>query len=241
MSYNVHSCVGNDGKLSVERIAEVIDSCSAHVVCLQELDVGRTRTGAVDQAQKIAEQLKMEFHFHPALSFEKEHYGDAILSRHPLKMMRAAALPGLTSRPHLEPRGALWVSVNVEGAEVQLLNTHLGLAAKERLAQIEALCGSTWLGHEECRGPIILCGDLNALPASSVYRKLRRQLRDTQRNLRGNWPKATFPSRFPLARIDHIFVNEHLDVTAVRVPKDPLVRIASDHLPLVVDLTIQSR
>src|SRR4051812_7214833 len=45
MTYNVHSCRGTDSKLSVERIAAVISDCSADLVCLQELDVGRIRSG----------------------------------------------------------------------------------------------------------------------------------------------------------------------------------------------------
>jgi endonuclease/exonuclease/phosphatase family metal-dependent hydrolase len=236
MTYNVHSCIGTDGALSVERIAKVIEQYTADIVCLQELDVGRSRTGAVDQALKIAELLSMEFFFHPALNLAEERYGDAVLSRHPLQFVRAGALPGLVSRPNLEPRGALWVSVQIDGVTFQLINTHLGLAAKERLAQIDALFGSEWLGRADCRGPVILCGDLNALPGSSVYRKVRQRLRDAQASLPGHWPKATFPSRFPLGRLDHVFVNEFFEIAGVHVPREPFVRVASDHLPLLVDL-----
>jgi endonuclease/exonuclease/phosphatase family metal-dependent hydrolase len=63
----VHRCVGVDGRLSPERIAEVIASCQADIVALQELDVCRARTGGVDQAHMIARRLGMEMHFHPAL------------------------------------------------------------------------------------------------------------------------------------------------------------------------------
>ena len=41
----------------------------------------------------------MEFHFHPALALEEELYGDAVLSRFPLKLVHAGPLPGLLSRP----------------------------------------------------------------------------------------------------------------------------------------------
>ena len=44
MTYNVHSCLGMDGKLSPARIARVIAQCNPDVVALQELDVRRART-----------------------------------------------------------------------------------------------------------------------------------------------------------------------------------------------------
>lgn len=54
VTYNVHRCLGVDGKLSPGRIAEVIAETGADVVALQELDVRRARSGGVDQAEAIA-------------------------------------------------------------------------------------------------------------------------------------------------------------------------------------------
>ena len=239
MTYNVHSCVGMDGKLSTSRIARVIAQCKPDVVALQELDVGRVRTREIDQAHAIARELEMEFHFHPALRLEEELYGDAVLSRWPMRLVRAAGLPTLQGRPDLEPRGALWVAVDVDGREIQLVNTHLGLLSKERLAQVQALLGPEWLEHPDCRGPVILCGDFNAIPASSAYRRLRGRLRDAQLALNGHRPKQTFFSRYPVNRIDHIFVGSGVEVLDVDVPRTQLIRSASDHLPLVIDIRLE--
>ena len=52
LTYNVHRCVGVDRKLDVARIVGVIAEHEPDIVCLQELDVGRARTGYVDQAQE---------------------------------------------------------------------------------------------------------------------------------------------------------------------------------------------
>ncbi len=49
MTYNVHRCVGGDGVRSPLRIARVIAEYRPDVVALQELDVGRARTGGGDQ------------------------------------------------------------------------------------------------------------------------------------------------------------------------------------------------
>ena len=53
LTYNVHRCVGVDRRLDVGRIADVIAEHEPDIVCLQELDVGRARTGLVDQASGL--------------------------------------------------------------------------------------------------------------------------------------------------------------------------------------------
>jgi len=238
MTYNVHSCIGMDGKLSPERIARVIARSAPDVVALQELDMGRARTEGVDQAHIIAQCLEMDFHFHPAMHIEEERYGDAILTHLPLRLVKAGTLPGLAGKSGLEPRGVLWVELDVDGAAIQVLNTHLGLLARERRAQVEALLGPDWLGHPACSGPVVLCGDFNALPSSPVCRRLRTRLDDAQIELESHRPRSTFFGRFPTARIDHVFVDSGLTVVDIEVPDSELVRVASDHLPLIVELQL---
>src|SRR4051812_26266939 len=43
LTYNIRHCLGTDGQMAPERIAEVIASCEADVIALQEVDVGRAR------------------------------------------------------------------------------------------------------------------------------------------------------------------------------------------------------
>lgn len=240
MTYNVHRCVGTDRRLDVERVAEVIAAEEPDVVALQELDVGRIRTRGVDQAHRLAELLKMTSHFHPAMTVEEELYGDAILTALPEKKVRAEGLPLYTRIPGLEPRGALWITVDVQGTPVQIINTHLGLVPQEQKRQAAALLGERWMAHEDWRAPGILLGDFNASPYSATYRMLKAVLRDAQTRT-ASWtrtPTATFPSNFPFMRIDHVFLTKGLETIAVRSPYGPLARVASDHLPLVVDLEI---
>lgn len=236
MTYNVHSCIGMDGKLDAARIARVIARSRPDVVALQELDVGRSRTHGVDQARQIACALEMDFHFHPALHLEEELYGDAILSHLPLRLVRAGSLPGLADKPGLEPRGALWVAVDLDGTEIQVINTHLGLSRRERMAQVNALLGDDWLGHEDCREPVVFCGDLNALPRSATHRRIAHHMKDVQDEATEHRPLGTFSSRFPSMRIDHVFISPGLRVKRIDVPDSALVRVASDHLPLLVEL-----
>lgn len=240
VTYNVHSCVGLDGRLSPARIARVLAQCDADVVALQELDVLRSRTGRLDQVAEIARILETEHRFfHPAISAADEQYGDAILSRLPMRLVRAGALPGAHLRKHLEPRGAIWVAIEWEGREVQIVNTHLGLLANERALQVETLLGDQWLDHPDCRGAAVFCGDLNLMPRSPTFRRLSGTLRDSQTSVAGRRARNTWFSPLPLARIDHLFVRGPLEVVDVRVPRTGLTATASDHLPLVADLQWQ--
>jgi endonuclease/exonuclease/phosphatase family metal-dependent hydrolase len=239
MTYNIHSCIGMDGKLSPERIARVIACHTPDVVALQELDVGRERTGGIDQIRCIAASLEMNFHFHSATYVGEERYGNAVLTRLPMRLVKAGPLPGLENRPLLETRGALWVAIDFKGVEIQVINTHLGLSPRERLAQVQALLGEDWLGHPDCRPPLVLCGDFNARPSSAICRRLRQRLQDAQLAL-SRRPRSTFFGRFPTVRIDHIFIDAGIEVLNVEVPKAELSRLASDHLPLIVELRIPS-
>ncbi len=239
MTYNVHSCIGVDGKTSPHRVARVIAQYDPDIVCLQELDIGRLRTDGADQAQIIATYLRMDHHFHPALRLEEELYGDAILSRYPMRLVRADALPGLPDRPQLEPRGALWTVVELNGCAIHVLNTHFGLRRREQLCQARALLGADWLNCAECQGPVILCGDFNALPGSQVCRLLRRRLRDSQLELDRHRPHKTYSTRYPVGRIDHIFVSPHFEVVKVEVARNNLACLASDHLPLIIEVRLK--
>jgi endonuclease/exonuclease/phosphatase family metal-dependent hydrolase len=234
LTYNVHRCIGVDRRLDVGRIADVIAALEPDIVALQELDVGRARTGGVDQAHEIARRLDMACHFNAALRVEEEQYGDAILTSYPERLVKAGPLPGLDGALRLEPRGALWIAVEIDGVEAQIINAHFGLAPPEQRRQAAALAGPDWLGREDCRAPVILLGDFNATGASVVYRTLSARLLDARRRAFLRQPSSTFPSAFPLLRIDHVFVSHDVDVIEVAAPYGPLDRVASDHLPLVM-------
>ncbi len=238
LTYNVHRCVGVDRRLDIDRIVAVIAEHEPDIVCLQELDVGRARTDFVDQACSIADKLAMTFHFHPAMRVEAELYGDAILTHRPERLVRSGGLPSVRGIPGLEPRGALWAVVDIDGVPVNILNTHLGLVPREQRLQSEALAGPHWLGHPDCAGPTILTGDFNATSLTRPYQVLARCLPDAQRTLGLKPSIKTFPSSFPAIRIDHCFVSPDITVRSMLAPFSPLARMASDHLPLVMDFDV---
>ncbi|HEY1750661.1 MAG TPA: endonuclease/exonuclease/phosphatase family protein [Caulobacteraceae bacterium] len=238
LTYNVHRCVGVDRRLDVGRVAEVIAAQSPDIVALQELDVGRARTGGVDQAHQIAERLGMAFHFNAAFKVEEEQFGDALLTTLPERLVKAGPLPGHPRIRQLEPRGALWAAVKVGDAELQVITTHLGLVPREQRIQAAALAGRDWVGAAPAGAPLVLLGDFNAIPRNAAYRIIAERLTESRRAARHRGPVPSFPSTFPVLPIDHVFVSGGVIVAAVRTPLDPLSRLASDHLPLVVDLSL---
>ncbi len=240
MTYNVHGCVGLDGKLSPRRIADVIAQYEPNIVALQELDVGRLRSGREDQAMIIAEHLNMSHHFHAAMRVAEESFGDAILSSFPMQLIKKDALSRKLNLPFFETRGALWSKVYFKDLPIQILNTHLGLNPKERLFHAKELLNREWLGHPQCKGSVILCGDFNAFPKSKVFKEFINKLDSVQTAAVKTRHKGTWFGRYPFASVDHIFVNQEIEVINVEVADSYLARLASDHRPLLADLKFKS-
>jgi len=235
-TYNVHGCRGMDARRSEERIADVIAMLEVDVIGLQELDLNRRRSAGVDQAAVIADQLGWHRLFHPAVRVADEQYGDAILSRFPMRVRKAEELPSVTTRVCRESRAAIWVEIETPRGAVQVINTHLGLGRRERFMQAQLLAGPEWLGRIENNDPVILMGDFNSLPASPAFQLLTGKLRDTRILVTPRPRLRSFPTRYPLLAVDHILVNERLGVNSVTVVRTAATRIASDHFPVVADL-----
>ena len=150
-------------------------------------------------------------------------------------MIKAGALPTLQIRG-LEPRGAIWLELELDGRKLQVINTHLGLVPHEQRAQAIALAGGEWTGRRNASDPpLILVGDFNATPHAQAYRTLAARFTDARRQAPGPGLTPTFPSRLPMLAIDHVFLDGKVRAVRAETVSGPLARAASDHLPLVVD------
>lgn len=235
MTYNVHSCRGSDGKLCHERIADVIERLDPDIVALQELDSSRERSGRLDQTRALADILEMDAHFHAALRIADEQYGDAILSRHPMRLCKAESLPTPPSRFLKEQRGAIWAAITIEGRSLQIINSHFGLGRGERRTQAQAILGDQWLGAARQEGPVIVCGDLNSPAGGRVHAMFREALADAHLQVPRSGSRRTFATTFPFVCLDYVFVSDEIRIQQVQIPRSPLTKAASDHFPLVVD------
>jgi endonuclease/exonuclease/phosphatase family metal-dependent hydrolase len=227
-----------DRQRSEARIAEVIAEMSVDIIALQELDLGRRRSAGTDQTKMIAEQLGWYSYFHPAMRLGDEHYGNAILSRYLLTFRRAVELPGRPPFFCRENRAAIEVNVETNLGQVHIINTHLGLGWRERFVQAQLFTSAEWRAAIAGYTPLILLGDFNSLRGSRPYRTLNRHLRDVRELIRAARPIRTFPTRFPVLAVDHIFVNKAVQPLSLTVHRSPLARMASDHFPLMAEFVL---
>lgn len=234
-TYNVHSCIGRDGRCDPARIAAVIAEMNPDVVCLQELDVERARTASLDQAAELARILEMDFHFNATIDEVSGRYGDAILSKLPFEMVVARSLPPVRHPFPRERRGAIWVEVVEEGCPWQIINTHFGLGNGERRSQAHALV-EEWIKPALEQPPVVLCGDLNSRPSSAVHTIIGASLDDVFSPPPMQHPR-TFSTRWPLVCLDYLFVSASVRVEHAAAWKSPLAAVASDHFPVLAEIT----
>jgi endonuclease/exonuclease/phosphatase family metal-dependent hydrolase len=133
----------------------------------------------------------------------------------------------------LYPRGALLTELERGDARLCAISMHLGLHPRERLAHARALVALA----DGVDAPIVVGGDLNEKPDGRAVGFLSERFRDAWL-LGGDSEGETFPADEPTARIDYLFVSEGIVVERVLVPPDPDAREASDHRPLVAELTL---
>lgn len=231
MSYNIHHGEGLDGKLDLERIAKVITDARADLVALQEVDRGVERTQKRDLPAELAKLTGLAVAFEKNIAHQGGEYGNAILSRFPLKRTRNTHLKSFANG---EQRGVLQVTLEVNGRDVLFMNTHLDArrdpaerehSARE-LGEIVAAAGSV---------PVFLCGDFNTVPESPAAKTLAGVLTDTWVAI-GTGPGFTIPVRKPTRRIDFIWITP---ATIRPRSMQVLSSEASDHLPIVAEFELR--
>ena len=235
MTYNIHKGIGGvDRRYRPERIIETIAHCRPDIVFLQEVDDGVPRSRNHKQVDLIGDAL--DFHhraFQRNVSLTRGHYGNAILSRFPLKDIRNLDL----TIPLKKRRRALSAHCRVRwhGHTQTLLvfNFHLGLAAFERRAQLRRLLESTMLKRTHKTTTVIAAGDYN-----DVWGNLGRQLMEPASFRSVGGLLKTFPAVMPVRPLDRIYYRGNVQLDHSFVSHTEIARQASDHLPLVADFIL---
>jgi len=217
-TWNIHGCVGIDRRRDPARIADALARMRADVVALQEFAAPR---GGLDELRlRLESRLGMRAYSATTFRTERREFGNAVLSRWPIVDARCVDL----SFAAREPRNAIELVLDVEGATLRVIATHLGLGAAERRAQVARL--ATRLAETDV--PTILLGDFNEP-------RRRGSLAGLQSCVELSATPATFPSWCPLLRLDRVFSTAPLRAI-LRVQRDRDSRLASDHLPLLADI-----
>lgn len=219
-SWNMHKCVGVDGRFDPARSAAVIGEFGADIVALQEVDkrFGR-RTGLLDLAavEHASGLVPLRVSADPD---GHGWHGNALLVR-----------PGTTARfrrlhlPGAEPRGAVVAELDLPSGPLRVVAAHLGLLRRHRKRQAATILDALTEGEVM---PTLLLGDLNEWQpgARSSLRALEPVFTVP------DVAPASFPARLPMLALDRILGWPQGLVTDVTVHESPRARIASDHLPL---------
>jgi endonuclease/exonuclease/phosphatase family metal-dependent hydrolase len=246
VSYNMHTGIGADGELDLDRTAAVLEDLDADVIGLQEVDVhwaGRSEWR--DQARDLANALDMEVFFAPIYSLDppragdpRREYGLAVLTDLPVVHTQNHEITRLSTQgtdPVPEPApGFPEVVVQAEGARVHVYATHLDYRADPavRAAQVDDTLA---ILEEDPEGAQqVLVGDFNAPPDAAELAPLWEHLVDTWA-VAGEGSGHTYPALAPTKRIDYVTHSPNVRTLDVAVENTP----ASDHLPVVADLVVR--
>jgi endonuclease/exonuclease/phosphatase family metal-dependent hydrolase len=239
--WNIHKGIGGlDGHYAPGRIVDVIRHHEPDVVLLQEVDDGCPRSGCDRQVDLLGDILGLKHRaYAPNVTLARGWYGNATLSRHPILHQENVSLRFGPKKP----RGALVTDIVVEEGghhrRVHIVNLHLGLSGVERRWQAQRLLDSPALAHLTRASRLVLAGDFNDW-SGSVPRLLARNYGLRCVTGRGALATRTFPAFGPLGALDRVLVRGALSCTRHFASRLELARVASDHLPVVVELSLRS-
>jgi endonuclease/exonuclease/phosphatase family metal-dependent hydrolase len=231
MTYNIHVGVGMDKKLDLPRVAEVINAQHPDLVGLQEVDRGVTRTQRIDEIVELAKLTRMDYAFAFNLHYQGGQYGVAILSSFPI---HATDHRLFQNTREAERRGFIRAEVLVDGRVLNFVTTHLDYQYEDgRLFEAQQLLNAL----REVKGPLVIVGDFNDIPAGRAYQLMRYQFDDAWIQSRGTNEGFSNPTDKPSKRIDYIFFRS---TDRVRSKRAWIVDTqASDHVPVVADLEMR--
>ena len=219
VSYNIHQCVGLDGRRDVARVARVLGSLNAQLIGLQEVGTDIEDGRKSSQMEYLAQATGLQAIAGPTIERHTGPYGNVLLTSWRVLDSRLLDL----SVPGCEPRGAIDADLSIKGRPVRVVVTHLGLRAAERRYQVRRILEALSKGQTRC---IILLGDINEWILRS------RPLRWLYTRFGTPPAPRTFPSWLPLFALDRIWVLPRPLLLEVHAHATPLARIASDHLPV---------
>jgi endonuclease/exonuclease/phosphatase family metal-dependent hydrolase len=226
-TYNVHACVGTDGRHDPDRVAAVVGELDADVVALQEF----TYPASVAIEHRAPVELvaldRYQCALGPTRTIATRCFGNALLARHRIVDVQRIDL----SMDKREPRGAIATTIEFDGVPVHLLAAHLGLRVGERRFQVEQLL--SYLDSVR-HSLVVVLGDFNDwLPGRSAAHVLDRRMGASAR-------LRSFPSMRPVLSLDRIWIQPASVLRRMFVHTSALARRASDHLPVVADLDLRA-
>lgn len=222
MTFNTQHCLNFlERKIDFQIMADTIRQCDADIVGLNEMrDLGEHPE--FDSQTKILSKLSGLPHWYFAKAIDvngNNPYGNGLLSRYPIVQAETVLIPDpIEKKPNAYYETRCILKAGLENG-LTVLIVHFGLNPEEQQNAVDVVLQH--LEDEKC----ILMGDFNASPEDAVIDPIRAKMKDTAALFAT--PLLSFPSDYPVAKIDYIFVSEDILVTQADIP----AIIASDHRP----------
>lgn len=224
-------------------LAEVIHTLKtlkADIISLQEVKAYEQDTTYNNIGEIIAQELG--YHFTYCKSFTTDRHtpsfdqGNAILCKYPFVKTNChflSTLEDYQGNAATEPRTAVEVEIALPSGNLTILNTHLGYSedlsdTPLQLQQVKRLLQIV----PEKRA--LLMGDFNALPTSTVIKKIETTLINTDKELTAPTRIDEIDGEKNGAHIDYIFTTEDISFSDFTIHPTQ----ASDHTPLTVTVTL---
>lgn len=221
-------------------LRDAVRAVEADIVCLQEvMGAHEAHSQLFDNWPEtshyefLADSMWNDFAYGRNAVYPQGHHGNAVLSRFPIVHFdnRDISVEG-----H-EKRGMLHCQMTVPGQNIRIhvICVHLGLHEKHRQAQLSLLCK---LVNELPEGePVVVAGDFNDWRQRASHLLKKEAGLDEVFTRATGRPARTFPARFPMLRLDRIYVK-HASVSAPSTINLQQWRHLSDHAPLAVEIHI---
>ncbi len=240
LTYNIHRAIGVDRRCRLDRIIKILAHHNPDIVLLQEVDFKVPRSKKKNQAKELAKALNYPFYeIGLNVQLRQGYYGNATLSKFPILRKRNI---DLTIGTH-KRRGCQHTSIRLEADSfypqiLEVFNLHLGLSAHERARQVGLLAQSVEFASMSSSHLCIVGGDFNdwrsLLPP--VFTSILGFQCATELKRRNDEAIPTYPSFSPAGSLDKIFFRGGLRKIKGRSCRLPISKVASDHLPIIVDL-----
>lgn len=228
LCYNIHGGYDMHGRRDLKRLHHFMEEHAIDIGVFQEIETRPSRGGTMQDIETIAGPERP--HHLPGLTMKEGEgwYGNLIVSRFPIVR---GLVHDLETIKMLEPRCAVDALIDTPLGTIRLIGTHLSLSPWERWSEVRNLVRLIDAVEETESRPMLLMGDINEWRPSS---RLLRHLDEIMDEVPAH---RTFPSRWPLFRLDRVWkTNTNRKIDAV-VMKNKDIRRLSDHLPIIITIS----
>lgn len=225
----------------LHELRDAIRKTEADIVFLQEVlgahehhALKLARWPTTSQYEFLADSIWGDYAYGRNAVYPFGHHGNALLSKFPIARYNNIDV----SVGKHEKRGMLHCVLKPPtfNCDIHAVCVHLGLQERHRSSQLGALCR---LIEKEVPpdAPLIVAGDFNDWRLRGQRTLMRASgLKEVFRETHGKVAR-TFPARFPLLRLDRIYVRNVASFEPVALASRPWMHL-SDHAPLAVELML---